>query len=229
MGRHAVVSGTSSGIGQATARRLLEDGWTVTGLDLTPSTLRHDAFRGTVCDLRDLGTLKEALKQAQSASDGVHAMVHCAGHMKTAPLGSLDPDASLEMWRVHVLAAQAMADVLLPGMPDEGRVVLIGSRTASGAAGRSEYAACKSALTGMARSWAQEVVKRRITVNVVSPAATRTAMLDDPARAKAPPVLPPMGRYIEADEVAGTVGFLLSPGAGGITGQNIVICAGASL
>ncbi|OZI23864.1 hypothetical protein CAL26_10645 [Bordetella genomosp. 9] len=225
MDKHAVVSGTSSGIGLATARRLLADGWTVTGLDLTPSTLRHDAFRAEACDLCDLGALKKAL----SALDGVHAMVHCAGHMKTAPLGSLDPDASLEMWRVHVLAAQAMADVLLPGMPDEGRVVLIGSRTANGAAGRSEYAACKSALTGMARSWALEVVERGITVNVVSPAATRTAMLDDPARAKAPPVLPPMGRYIEADEVAGAVGFLLSPAAGGITGQNIVICAGASL
>ena len=57
----------------------------------------------------------------------------------------------------------------------DGRVVLIGSRVAQGKAGRSQYAASKAALIGMARSWAAESIAAGVTVNVVSPAATQTA------------------------------------------------------
>ncbi len=55
----------------------------------------------------------------------------------------------------------------------DGRVVLIGSRVAQGKAGRSQYAATKAALIALARSWAAEVIAAGVTVNVVSPAATR--------------------------------------------------------
>jgi NAD(P)-dependent dehydrogenase (short-subunit alcohol dehydrogenase family) len=114
-------------------------------------------------------------------------------------------------------------------MPDGGRIVLIGSRTASGAAGRSQYAASKAALLAMARSWALELAPRGITANVVAPAATDTPMLHDPARSALPPRLPPIGRFIRPEEVAATTAFLLGPEAGAITGQQIVICGGSSL
>ena len=63
----------------------------------------------------------------------------------------------------------------------------------------------------------------------IAPAATDTPFLRDPSRAGTAPVLPPMGRFVEASEVAALAAFLLSPEAGAITGQQIVICAGASL
>jgi NAD(P)-dependent dehydrogenase (short-subunit alcohol dehydrogenase family) len=113
--------------------------------------------------------------------------------------------------------------------PRAGRLVFIGSRTASGAAGRGQYAASKAALVAMARSWAAELAPRGITVNVVSPAATETPMLNDPARGEVAPKMPPIGRFIRPEEVAAAVAFLLSSEAGVITGQQLVICGGSSL
>ena len=68
-----------------------------------------------------------------------------------------------------------------------------------------------------------------MTVNVVSPAATRTAMLDDPARRTEAPRMPPLGRLIQPTEIASLVAYLLSSDAGAITGQDIAICGGATL
>jgi NAD(P)-dependent dehydrogenase (short-subunit alcohol dehydrogenase family) len=223
--RRAVVSGSSSGIGLAIARRLLEDGWSVTGLDRTAPALRHPLFAPVAVDLTD----GEALGRALSEIAMVDAIVHAAGFMRTAPLGGLDPRDGEAMWQVHVAAAARLVDRLAALLPPSGRVVLIGSRTSNGAGGRSQYAASKAALIGLSRSWAIELAGRGVTVNVVSPGATDTPMLADPLRGSEAPRLPPMGRFVRPEEIAGTVAFLLGDDAAAITGQNLVVCGGASL
>jgi 3-oxoacyl-[acyl-carrier protein] reductase len=223
-GRCAVVTGSSSGIGNAIASRLCADGWRVVGLDKNGAD--EDAgFRTVAVDLTDFVRLATALAAIPAAD----AVVHAAGFMRTAPLGALDRGDGAAMWRIHVEAAAVIADALTPKMPDGGRIILIGSRTAAGAPGRSQYAAVKAAMVGMARSWAAELAPRGITVNVIAPAATETPMLGDPARAGTPPKLPPIGRYVRAEEVAALTSFLLSPDAAAITGQQIVICGGSSI
>jgi 3-oxoacyl-[acyl-carrier protein] reductase len=225
--RRAVVTGTSSGIGRGVAERLLADGWRVTGLDLSPATIAHAAFEAVTLDLTDAG----AIDRAVAGLGTPDALVHAAGVLRVGPLGQLSADDGALMWRLHVDAAVRLADVLLPAMAraGSGRMVLIGSRVAQGKAGRSQYAATKAALLGLARSWAAEVVASGVTVNVVSPAATQTAMTDDPARRDVTPVLPPIGRLIRPDEIASLVSYLLCPAAAAITGQDIQICGGASL
>ncbi|MFC6280498.1 MULTISPECIES: SDR family NAD(P)-dependent oxidoreductase [Polaromonas] len=225
--QRAIVTGSSSGIGLAIAENLLAQGWTVSGFDIAPAHINHPSYSHVQLDLCDTAALDAAARAEPTAQ----ALVHAAGVLRVAPLGQLQAADAAFMWQIHVNALSNIANIVVPRMASAGmgRVVIVGSRVARGFAGRSQYAATKAALISLARSWAAEVVAKGVTVNVVSPAATQTAMLDDPARKTAAPRLPPMGRLVQPAEIASLVSYLLSPAAAAITGQDIQICGGSSL
>ncbi|MBU8547142.1 MULTISPECIES: SDR family NAD(P)-dependent oxidoreductase [Roseomonadaceae] len=222
--RHAIVTGASSGIGEAIAQRLLRDGWRVTGLSRRVPDEQHANYTHRSIDLLDAAALPAALEGLEPT-----ALVHAAGVMRAAMLGELQAEIGALLWRLHVDVAAQLADALVPRMQAGGRVLLVGSRAAGGSAGRSQYAATKAAVVGLARSWAAELAPRGITVNVIAPGVTDTPMLRDPARAHHQPRTPPIGRYIAPAEVAALAAFLLGEEAAAITGQQIMICGGASL
>ena len=192
--RQAVVTGSTSGIGLAIANALLREGWRVIGLDVAAPSITHERFRAVALDLTD----GVAVTLAALALVDVDAFVHAAGVLRVGNVGALDHAGGELMWRIHVDAATRIADALIAKMVanGNGRVVFIGSRVAGGMPGRGQYAATKAAMIALAKSWAAEVAPHGVTVNVVSPAATATAMLSDPNRASATPKLPPIGRLI---------------------------------
>ena len=223
--RTALVTGVSSGIGLAIAERLLADGWAVVGVSRRRPGLPDGSFRWVPADLLQPGAPEEVARQVGT----LDAVVCAAGLQHSAPLGQLDHDGGRQMWQLHVDVPTRLVDALVSRLHDGSRVVVIGSRTSTGVAGKSQYAASKAALVGLTRSWAMELAPRRITVNVVAPGPTDTAMLHSPGRAATPPKLPPLGRYVQPAEVAALTCLLLGPDGGSITGQHLVICGGASL
>ncbi len=227
--RTAVVTGASSGIGLAIADDLVGAGWHVLGLCRSRGAL-PDAATWVPCDLADLISADEAVRVVRrAAAGGVDAIVHAAGLQYSAGVGELRPERGERMWAVHVRGAELVVGGLVGVLVDGGRVVLVGSRTMTGVPGKSQYSATKAALAAMARAWASELAPRRVTVNVVAPGPTRTAMLEDPKRASVPPVVPPLGRLVEPSEVAALTRFLLERTGAMVTGQTILMCGGASL
>ena len=227
--RTAVVTGASSGIGLAIAHDLVGAGWHVLGLSRSRGAL-PDAATWVPCDLADVISADEAVRVVRgTAAGGVDAIVHAAGLQYSGRVGDLRPEQGERMWAVHVRGAELVVGGLVASLVNGGRVVLVGSRTMTGVPGKSQYAATKAALAAMARSWAAELAPRAITVNVVAPGPTRTAMLEDPNRASVPPVVPPLGRLVEPSEVSALTRFLLEPTGAMVTGQTFVICGGASL
>ena len=227
--RKAIVTGCSSGIGRAITERLLQDGWDVMGVCRSPMSWAHERLRIVQADVSDIAGLSLVCQQIQMDGQPIHAFVHAAGFMRTAALGAINSEDGLAMWKVHVQAAEGLANGLLSSMADGARIVLIGSRVANGAPTRSQYAATKAALIGMTRSWAAELAPRGITANVIAPGATDTPFLRDPARAHTPPKLPPIGRFVDVAEVAALTAFLVGPYGGAMTGQHLVMCGGSSL
>jgi NAD(P)-dependent dehydrogenase (short-subunit alcohol dehydrogenase family) len=186
------------------------------------------SFHSVALDLLDQNALEHVLEVL--VPTGISAFVHCAGIMRTGRIADARDEDADRLWRLHVGVPVAVMRRLAEYLPDRhGRVVLISSRGALGRAGRGVYAATKSGLVGLGRSWAIELIPRGITVNIVGPGATDTPMLSDPARTEKAQVDLPIGRLIKPEEVAALIAFLISAEAAAITGQTIYICGGGSL
>jgi NAD(P)-dependent dehydrogenase (short-subunit alcohol dehydrogenase family) len=227
----ALITGSASGIGLCTARRLLKDGWAVHGVDRQrPSVDLGPGYTHHLVDLADSAALEALAMRIAVNRPALDALVHAAGIMRSDADADTRADAGRRLWQTHAFAAHRLIEALATRMPDaRGRVVLVSSRAAQGRAGRALYAGSKAALEGVARSWAAALVRRGITVNVIAPAATNTPMLADPARTTSPIMALPIGRLIEPDEIVDVVELLLGRAGGAITGQTILMDGGVSL
>ncbi|MEE4144523.1 MAG: SDR family NAD(P)-dependent oxidoreductase [Halieaceae bacterium] len=234
--RTAIVTGGSTGIGQSICEHLLADGYRVINVSRRPSPAAHQHLHNYAADLADSGATREVAERIAAEHD-VTDIVHNAGVIKPALLGSVEISDLEMLTRIHIGAAITLAQACLGHLRDcgSGRIVLISSRAAMGLATRTSYSATKSGMVGMARTWALELAATGITVNVVAPGPiAETEMFHN--------VIPqgseqmdqvansiPVRRLGRPEDVSRAVQFFLAPENSFITGQTLFVCGGASI
>ncbi len=233
--RTALVTGGSTGIGNTLCEHLLEEGYRVINLSRRRSPLEHAELHNYCADLADPAATA-AVAAEIAREHRVTDLVHNAGVIRPALLGSVE-GADLEaLTHIHLGAAITLAQASLPALRDcgSGRIVLISSRAAMGLETRTCYSATKSGMIGMARTWALELAGAGITVNVVAPGPIGDtemfdrAMPDEDKRRQVAASIP-VGRLGRPSDVARAVQFFLSPNNSFVTGQTLLVCGGASL
>lgn len=235
--RTALVTGASRGIGAAIAGALARD-----GLDVVVNYVRNEdaarrvaenvrAFgrKATLCRF-DVADRTEARKKIDEllVDIPIDVLVNNAGVVADAPFPSLDADAWERVTRTSIDGFYNVTQPLVMPMVRRkwGRIVTVSSVSGLvGNRGQVNYSAAKAALIGATRSLAQELAKRKITVNAVAPGLVETEMV---AGAPVEEILKhvPMQRMGKPEEVAELVAFLVSDKAAYITGQVVTIAGG---
>jgi NAD(P)-dependent dehydrogenase (short-subunit alcohol dehydrogenase family) len=224
-GKHVVVTGAGTGIGRAIARRLAEEGARLTLLARDESRLR-DVVRGATTksvDIRDEAAVRAAFDEP------LDALVANAG------VGGPNKPGEADRWddivQTNLYGSYWCCRAAEPYLADGGRIVVTSSILARiGVPGYTAYCASKAGLLGMVRAFAAELAPRGIQVNGICPGWVNTDMawegLDampgsrEEAFEQAMREVP-LRRMSEPEEIAGTVAWLLSDDATGVTGQGI--------
>jgi 3-oxoacyl-[acyl-carrier protein] reductase len=229
------VTGGSAGIGRAICESLLAQDYEVISLARRPSDLQHPRMHNLEVDLMDRAATAEAASELVRRFE-VSTLVHNAGVIRPALLPEVDLTDLHALVDLHLGAAVTLVQAMLPRMRERrfGRIVLMSSRAALGAQTRTSYSATKAGMLGMARTWALELARDGITVNVVAPGPVHSEMFYDviPAGSERERKLAesiPVGRVGEPGDVARAVSFFIHPEAGFVTGQMLYVCGGASL
>jgi 3-oxoacyl-[acyl-carrier protein] reductase len=246
LGRVAIVTGAARGIGAATARRLAADGMAVAVLDLEPGS--GDA---TVQAITAAGGHAIAVGADVSQDDQVEAavgmvatelgppvvLVNNAGIIRDNLLFKMSEDDWDAVLGVHLRGAFLMSRSVQKHMVDQryGRIVNLSSSSALGNRGQANYSAAKAGMQGLTKTLAIEFGPFGITANAVAPGfiatdmtaatAARLGMTFEDFQAAAASQVP-VRRVGQADDVAHTISFLASEGAGYVSGQVIYVAGG---
>ncbi len=240
----ALITGSSRGLGAAIARRLADDGFAVAVNGIEPDETERVAAsireRGGhaeafLADVTVPAEVERLVSEVEGRLGPIRALVlNATGPQPEAPLAEVtwaDHEAELDFF---VKSPVLFGMTAIPLMRDRrfGRIVSIDSDIADRPPpGRSAYATAKSAQAGLSRAWAAELAEDGITVNSVAPAfvpVERHADVSIEHRERYRAAVP-VGRMGRPEDVAHVVSFLVSDGAGFVTGQRVVVDGGRSL
>ncbi|MDE0868061.1 MAG: SDR family NAD(P)-dependent oxidoreductase [Aquiluna sp.] len=232
----AIVTGSGSGIGLATAKLLTERGAKVFGFDLEEGDL-GDFGHWISCDVGDSSHVARAFFAMSGATDRLDIVVNNAGIGAT---GTIE-QATLEEWenvfRVNVFGTAHVSTAALPWLrrsPNASIVNLCSIAATVGLQSRAIYSASKGAVHSLTLAMAADHVGENIRINAVSPGTADTPWVqrllekaDDPeAERISLESRQPIGRLISADEVARAVCFLASPLQASTTGSSLAVDGG---
>lgn len=248
-GKVAVVTGGGGGIGGATCRRFAREGARVAVFDrdlasaqrvvqqVTQEGGHAEAFQ---CDITDRASVDAAVSQLLARSDGIDILVNNAGWDVFLPFTRTVPEQWERLIAINLTGALHMHHAVLPGMVERkgGRIVNIASDAARvGSSGEAVYAACKGGLVAFSKTLAREHARHNITVNVVCPGPTDTALFADYKKGAGDPQKLeeafrrsiPLGRIGQPEDLPGAIAFFASDDAAYITGQVLSVSGGLTM
>ena len=244
-GQPVLLTGGASGIGRAVALRLGREGCRVGIVDLDGEGAAETAdainsaggeARAYTADITDADAVEDAVAAFETEVAPTAGLVNNAGWDRAAPF--LETDATL--WRkvveINLFGPLHVTRAVLSRMVERrhGRILSVASDAGRvGSSGEAVYAACKGGIVAFSKSVAREVARQGVTLNVLCPGPTDTALFAsfDPTGKLAAALerAIPMRRLGQPDDYPGLVAFLLSDDAAYITGQTISVSGGLTM
>ena len=249
-GKVVIITGAGGGIGGATARRFAAEGARVAILDRDLAAAERVAAdiaaaggqaRAIACDITQRDQVDAAVAVTVAAFGPVDVLVNNAGWDVFAPFLKTQPAQWDKLIAINLVGALHLHHAVLPGMLERkagGRIVNIASDAARvGSSGEAVYAACKGGIVAFSKTLAREHARHGITVNVVCPGPTDTALFADYKQGAGNPEKLeeafrrsiPLGRIGQPDDLPGAVLFFASDDAAYVTGQVLSVSGGLTM
>ena len=239
-GQVALVTGASRGIGQAIALELGKMGATVVGTATTDkgaqaiSTYLDAAGikgSGMTLNVNDSAQVDAVLEEIAKKKGPIGILVNNAGITKDNLLARMGDDEWNDVISTNLTSVFKLSKGVLRGMMKarQGRIINISSVVGSmGNAGQANYAASKAGMIGFSKSLAREIGSRNITVNCIAPGFIATDMTEELTQEQRDKLVEqvPLKRLGQVSDIAATVAFLASAGAGYITGATLHVNGG---
>ena len=248
-GKTVVVTGGGGGIGGATCRRFASEGAQVAVFDMNLEAAEKVAAdiragggqaAAFACNITDRAQVDAAVAAAQTQLGPIAVLVNNAGWDVFKPFLKTVPAEWEKLIAINLTGALHMLHAVLPGMVERkyGRIVNVASDAArGGSSGEAVYSACKGGLVALSKTLAREHARQSITVTVVCPGPTDTALLAGVAEGARDPAklieafrsAIPLGRLGQGDDLASAIAFFGSDDAGFVTGQVLSVSGGLTM
>jgi NAD(P)-dependent dehydrogenase (short-subunit alcohol dehydrogenase family) len=230
----ALITGGAGGIGQETARLLLEEGASIALSDLASPRLAEAAGVHPVeLDVTDEQSVSQAVAQAAERFGRIDVLVNSAGIYRIGQIADVDPTAWDQLLDINLRGTYLTCRAVLPGMLERGagsivNLASISGRTKSFLATPS-YVASKAGVIGLTMALASQNAARGVRVNAVAPGPVDTDMIRGLPDELKPGLIGniPMGRLGTGREIAQAIVFLASDASGFITGETLNVNGGA--
>jgi 2-hydroxycyclohexanecarboxyl-CoA dehydrogenase len=241
MARIAVVTGSASGIGRASAERLAAEGFDLALLDIDQEQVQATAraiggVRAIAChvDITDHAALLSVRARILAELGSPAVVVNCAGWSVVQPFMANDAAFWRKAVEINLMGTIAVTRTFLDDLiaDGSGRVISIASDAGRvGSTGETVYAAAKGGVIAFSKSLAREMARHGVTANCVCPGPTATKMLlvQDPKRIEALTRAIPMRRLAQPEDIAGAVAYFASPSAAYVTGQVLSVSGGLTM
>jgi NAD(P)-dependent dehydrogenase (short-subunit alcohol dehydrogenase family) len=242
----AIVTGASSGVGRATARRLVADGYRVAALDRDAEGLTRlaeeaaDRIRPFEIDLARLDQIEGTIQKLIAELGPPCALVNNAGIGLVATVLEADLAAWQRVLDINLTAPMLLSRAVLPTMIKRGGGAIVNVASVAafrGVRGRAAYCAAKAGLVGLTRSITADFAKDGIRINAICPGTVETGYTQSVLAVAADPQATRefmtqrqlIGRMGTPEEIADTIAFLLSPDSSFIYGAALIIDGGRSV